>query len=76
MEFVCPVETKDCVKVSRRSGHDDNNYGVEEEDVDHDHGKQHHDHHRQQPVVDESQKSHFEKRKRNLKAISPISRGE
>ena len=27
-------------------------------------------------VVDESQKSHFEKRKRNLKAISPISRGE
>ena len=28
------------------------------------------------PVVDESQKSQFEKRKRNLKAISPISRGE
>ena len=27
-------------------------------------------------VVDESQKSQFEKRKRNLKAISPISRGE
>ena len=29
-----------------------------------------------EPVVDESKKSHFEKRKRNLKAISPISRGE
>ena len=27
-------------------------------------------------VVDESQKGQFEKRKRNLKAISPISRGE
>ena len=30
----------------------------------------------QETVVDESQKSQFEKRKRNLKAISPISRGE